>query len=179
MFEGYGDHLPTFICFILSSFVLGNTVLVRFFRRLLPPIAVCLLAVRLIFHYIDLNSETVIEKISLYTVVTQFISLVLGKLRFKVLALFLGDVIGILMVFGALKIIENVVHFRFDSAKKSFFEEVYGIARYIPAVKQKLQHEEKKMEDSFEKDLKVKSREIGVKYGVDGQSSYKTLPSKV
>lgn len=145
----------------------------------MPPIAVCLLALRLIFHYIDLNSETVIEKISLYTVVTQFISLVLGKLRFKVLALFLGDVIGILMVFGALKIIENVVHFRFDSAKKSFLEEVYGIARFIPAVKQKLQHEEKKMEDSFEKDLKVKSREIGVKYGVDGQSSYKTLPSKV
>ena len=179
MSKAYGELLPTFICLILASFVLGNTVLMRFGRRLLPPIAFCLLAVRLIFHFIDLNGETVIEKISLYTVVTQFISFVLGKLRSKVLALFLGDVIGILMGFAALRIIENVVHLRLASAKKSFFEEVYGIARYIPAVKQKLQHEEKKMEDSFEKDLKVKSREIGVKYGVDGQSSYKTLPSKV
>ena len=179
MIHGFGEFLPTLILMILLSFVLGNTVLVRFGRRLLPPVAVCILAVRLVFHYIDLNGEEQIEKVSVYATVTQAISLVLSKLKSKVLALFLADIIGVLMGFAALKLIENVALFRFASAKKSFIDEVYGIARHIPSVKHMLQQEEKKMEDSFEKDLKVKSREIGVKYGVDGQSSYKTLPSKV
>ena len=96
-----------------------------------------------------MTGENVVEKISLYAVVSQTISFVLGKLRSKVLALFLGDVIGILMGFAALKLIETVVHFRFTSAKKSFIDEVYGIARHIPSVKHMLKHEEKKMEESF------------------------------
>ena len=179
MIQGYGEFLPTLICLILSAFVLGNTVLVRFGRRLLPYIAFVLLIVRLVFHYIDLSGENEVTKISLFAVATQSVSLVLSKLKSKVLALFLGDVFGILMGFAALKVIEKLMQLSFASVKKSLIDEVYGIARHIPSVKSMLQHEEKKMEDSFEKDLKVKSREIGVKYGVDGQSSYKTLPSKV
>ena len=116
---------------------------------------------------------------SVFDMVAFGIHFVLGRLKSKSLAFVVSDVVGILIGFATLNLAQDLMILRFGTVKKTVIEKAYGIARHIPAVKALLVKEQTKMEESFEKDLKMKSREIGTKYGGDGPSSYSTLPAKV
>ena len=171
-----GALLPTFLCLVAASFLLGNTIFIRFFRTLLAPIAVCVIAVRAIMH---IRADDSTAMTSVFDMVAFGIHFVLGRLKSKSLAFVVSDVVGILIGFATLNLAQDLMILRFGTVKKTVIEKAYGIARHIPAVKALLLKEQTKMEESFEKDLKMKSREIGTKYGGDGPSSYSTLPAKV
>jgi hypothetical protein len=171
-----GALLPTFLCLIAASFLLGNTIFIRFARPLLAPIAVCVILVRAIMHIIAEDGSAMT---SIFDMVANGIRFVLGRLKSKSVAFLVGDTVGILIGFAALNLVQDLLILRFATIKKTVIDKAYGIARHIPAVKALLVKEQTKMEESFEKDLKLKSREIGTKYGGDGPSSYSTLPEKV
>lgn len=174
-----GALVPTFLCLIAASFLLGNTIFIRFSKRLLAPIAVCVVVVRAIMHITADKSTDTPEMTSIFGLITFAINVVLGRLKSKSLAFVVSDTVGILIGFAALNLLQDLIVLRFATVKKTLIDRAYGIARHIPAVKAMLTKEQTKMEESFEKDLKVKSREIGTKYGGDGPSSYSTLPEKV
>jgi hypothetical protein len=171
-----GALLPTFLCLVAASFLLGNTIFIRFARPLLAPIAVCAILVRAVMHIIADDSTAMTNT---FDMVAFGIRFVLGRLKSKSLAFVVGDIVGILIGFAALNLLQDLMILRFATIKKTVIDKAYGIARHIPAVKALLIKEQTKMEESFEKDLKLKSREIGTKYGGDGPSSYSTLPEKV
>ena len=179
MMKDMGEMFPILLCLIVSAFFLGNTIFVRFFRRLLVPLAVIIVTVRTINHITGVDTSESPALTNCFVIVTTAVNHILGKLRFRSLEFFIGDVIGVLILFGALNLFNDFTAIRFESLKKKIIDEVYGIARRVPAVKSMLAKEQTKMEEGFEKDLKVKSRAIGVKYGADGPTSHSTIPEKV
>ena len=179
MLSDMGELFPVFLCLIVAAFFLGNTIFVRFFRRLLIPLAVIIVIVRTITHITGVDTSESPALTNCFVTVTTAVNHILGKLRFRSLEFFIGDVFGILILFGALNVFNDLSAIRFESLKKKIIDEVYGIARRVPAVKSMLAKEQTKMEEGFEKDLKVKSRAIGVKYGADGPTSHSAIPEKV
>lgn len=170
-----GALLPTFLCLIAGSFLLGNTIFIRFARPLLAPIAVCVTVVRAVMHIIAEDSTAMT---SIFDIVVSGVHLVLGRLKSRSLAFVVGDVAGILIGFATLNLVQDLMVLRFETVKKTVIDKAYGMSKLIPYVKAMLAKEQTKSEESFEH-LKSKSREIGTKYGGDGPSSYSTLPVKV
>ena len=171
------ELLPTYLCLIAGAFLIGNTRFVRFGRRLLGPIAYCVIAYRAFIHFRGNESETQ----TFLKLMTDAINIGLNKCRSKPLAALMGDIIGLFIVAAAVSLLQTVAFLKFSMVKKQFFDDAYGIVRHIPHVKAYLVKEQVKIEEHFEKDLKEKSRAIGTKYSADEASpnSYSKLPAKV
>jgi len=172
------DLIPTYLCLIVAFFLLGNTRFVRFFRQLITPAALCLIIYRVVIHFRAEYSASSVDTLSFYNILITGVDFALKKCSKPVKAI-IGDVLGLLIIGSFLNIVQSIAFLKFSVVKKQFLDSAYGLSRHIPAVKALLVKEQKKIEESFEKDLKTKSRDIGTKYAMkaDGPpNSYSTLP---
>ena len=180
MGQNFVDLIPTYLCLIVGAFLFGNTRLIRFVRPLIPPSAVLLLCYRAFSHFLA-YSKNDLGRVSFFDMLITGYNILLQRCNNKAVGALLGDVIGILIVGLLLNILHNLMFLKFSAVKKEFLDSAYGIVRHVPQVKSLLIKEQTKIEESFEKDLKVKSRAIGTKYPTEKNlpNSYSALPAKV
>ena len=75
---------------------------------------------------------------------------------------FILDLVLVLLVFHLLFLINTLTSLNFHGVKKAVFDYIFGLTKDLPFVKDTLEKEQSKLEESFDKDLKVKARNLGV-----------------
>lgn len=144
---------------IISGYSFGKTSASKYIKRFSAPIVVVLLTFRA-YQIKDVDDN---HRVTLLSTLQALIKALLPQSQTlaRVLGILFEDAAGLAVFLGVLGTLNSLSFNSFSDFKKSLVAELYEHVKVLPQVQNILNAEKKKLEDEFEKDLKVKSREIG------------------
>lgn len=148
----------TLVIIIFTIFLLNKSNVFKYLRMIQYHILVIFLIYRCIY-YCDNES-------SILSIILNLIQLIQNKY----FSTFIYDLFGILIIIQILAFINKVLSLSYLEWRKIVLDEVFSIVKYLPPVQDFIRKEQVKVESDFDRDLKSKSRELGI--------SNITLPKK-
>jgi sphinganine-1-phosphate aldolase len=133
-----------------------NMHLMRYLRPFFIPLCVSYFLYRMVNVYTnDVKSMTILDHVILVLKMENF-----DNFKCPMLLQFLGDLAGLLVVFGICNLLLSLWKIKWLGMKGDVVSTVYNLIKVLPAVQNELQKEREKLREGVEKDLKVKSRNI-------------------
>ena len=153
--------------FYLAFLVLGKTKFVRTLRSMTVPITGIFLCYRGVSLSLGRGVET--NVLSIIVTLTTHALEAMQKHHVTITA-FVGDIVGIIIIFAVMKVIVDLGNLKYTVIKKQLLATGYDSIKWLPIIQKEIKKEQTKLEEHFEDHLKKKSRAIGLRY--------QTLPPK-
>jgi len=148
--------------FVIAAFLLQRLWIFRYLRKYLYyVVAPALLIYRTVYH--SRSDKSVLEQFLefVYTLPLSAISSAISSAEATRIRFFLSDLLGFILFFSVVKVLAVGFSMNLTTLSSYLIGEGFKLVKDLPAIKSKLDEEKKKMESSFEGELKVKARNIG------------------
>ena len=153
--------------FCVGFLIVGKTKLVRTLRSMTGPMTGLYLCYRGVSLCLGRGVET--NVLSIIATLTTHVLETMQKYHMTITA-FVGDIVGIIVIFAVMKAITELGNLKYTVLKKQLLASAYDSVKWIPIIQKEIKKEQTKLEEHFEDHLKKKSRAIGLRY--------QTLPPK-
>lgn len=143
------------LLFLIFLIFLQKLPIYRKIRSFNYPILLSFLA----YRYINVNDSNS----SLLSTFIELIKFVKDRTHISsnLFTIIVGDLFGVILLVGLIDFIQSLSKGNLRGFKRAISDWGYRQVRDFSFVKKEIEKEQKKLEESFEKDLKVKSRSLG------------------
>ena len=141
--------------------IVGKTKLIRTFRSTTGPMIGLFLCYRIVSLCLGKGVEN--NVLSIIVALTTYTLEFMQKYHVTITA-FVGDIVGIILIFAVMKAITDLGNLKYTVIKKQLLATVYDSIKWLPIIQKEIKKEQNKLEEHFEDHLKKKSRAIGLRY---------------